>query len=49
MSYTVQFHLHIFYVHFFFRYTGDPGKLAHLQVTDKGLGGMLTSVSLVVM
>ena len=51
MSYTVQFHLHIFYVHFFFlfRYTGDPGKLAHLQVADEGLGGMLTSVSLVVM
>ena len=36
------------FISFLFRYTGDPGKLAHLQVADEGLGGMLTSVSLVV-
>ena len=50
MSYTVQFHLHIFmFISFLFRYTGNPGKLAHLQVADEDLGGMLISVSLVVM
>ena len=38
MTYCVQFHLTKFYVFilFLFRYTGDPGKLAGLQVADLG-------------